>query len=771
MKKILTISILAFSMNAFCQIPTNGLVAHYPFDGNANDLTGNGNNGTVSGAVLSNDRFGNPNSAYSFNPNDYIEVVDNSQFDFQALNEMSISFWMKAPINTPTTEVHIPISKQTGTGISQLGWNTFIEDGSGKMGMVVKNGTTGTQGYYQTPNTGFLNDAWHHVTFTFSNGTTKIYIDNVLLSVSTTSSVIIGNNAGNLRFGHVEWASLYSYLGLLDDILIYNRALNSAEVNGIYNGCTNPTATITAQSATTICSGNSVNLIANVGTGFTYQWYKDGSIISGQTSISYSASQSGDYTVNVIDGSCSALSSPVAVVVNQTPNNNVSLSGATTFCSGNSVTITTNGTGSYLWSNGATTNSITVNQNGNYSVVVSANGCSSSSTSTVVTVNPNPVVSFTGISNYTDISNSSVSLSGTPLGGTFSGNGMSGNIFNPTIAGLGEQTINYSFTNSFGCSSSTSQNTIVYDTLGVVCTSYDTITTTISDTNFVNVTQASIQDCFSTIDGIDNTWSGGWGYKEYVIPAGYKLDSIYGDFDRIGYPINQEDFILSFSIGAFFDINNAQSPFNYLTETNSLYDKWINVGSNNYTNSGVIRVFLPTNAGATWNNLCFSSSLISEMICTQTIYDTITTNVIIQDTNFVTITDTNFVTITDTNYVTITDTNFVSINDTIYTYISVTDTLIIEASLGLPSPNETNIIKIYPNPASTHISINTGNFALMTGYSIRIDNSLAQVVFTTPISQQDYFIDLSTWSGNGTYFVYILDSQQNIVEVKKIVLQ
>ncbi|MBK7031388.1 MAG: hypothetical protein IPH45_20325 [Bacteroidales bacterium] len=48
-------------------IPTNGLSAWYPFNGNANDLSGNGNDGTVNGATLTTDRFGNPNSAYSFN--------------------------------------------------------------------------------------------------------------------------------------------------------------------------------------------------------------------------------------------------------------------------------------------------------------------------------------------------------------------------------------------------------------------------------------------------------------------------------------------------------------------------------------------------------------------------------------------------------------------------------------------------------------------------------------------------------------------------------
>jgi hypothetical protein len=48
-------------------VPTNGLVGYWPFNGNANDVSGNGNNGVVSGATLTTDRFGAANKAYSFN--------------------------------------------------------------------------------------------------------------------------------------------------------------------------------------------------------------------------------------------------------------------------------------------------------------------------------------------------------------------------------------------------------------------------------------------------------------------------------------------------------------------------------------------------------------------------------------------------------------------------------------------------------------------------------------------------------------------------------
>lgn len=80
-------------------VSDNGLVAHYPFNGNANDESGNGNDGTVYGNVaLTTDRFGNANSAYlftqqttSFVPPDYIEVNDDNSLDFTTA--YSISLW------------------------------------------------------------------------------------------------------------------------------------------------------------------------------------------------------------------------------------------------------------------------------------------------------------------------------------------------------------------------------------------------------------------------------------------------------------------------------------------------------------------------------------------------------------------------------------------------------------------------------------------------------------------------------------------------------
>jgi hypothetical protein len=81
------------------------------------------------------------------------------------------------------------------------------------------------------------------------------------------------------------------------------------------------------------------------------------------------------------------------VTVNPTPAATITASGSTTFCTGGAVTLTASSGASYLWSNGAQTPSITVNQSGNYSVVVtSAAGCTNTSTPVTVTVNALPAI-------------------------------------------------------------------------------------------------------------------------------------------------------------------------------------------------------------------------------------------------------------------------------------------------------------------------------------------------------------------------------------------
>ncbi|HNR19377.1 MAG TPA: T9SS type A sorting domain-containing protein, partial [Bacteroidia bacterium] len=147
--------------------------------------------------------------------------------------------------------------------------------------------------------------------------------------------------------------------------------------------------TITPSGSTTICQGNSVTLTASSGT--SYSWS------TGATTQSITVNTAGSYSVTVTSASGTGTSLPTVVTVNAKPTASISASGATTFCTGGSVTLTASGGSSYLWNpGGQTSSSLTVYSSGNYSVnVYSANGCSAMSSTIPVTVNANPTSTIT----------------------------------------------------------------------------------------------------------------------------------------------------------------------------------------------------------------------------------------------------------------------------------------------------------------------------------------------------------------------------------------
>jgi gliding motility-associated-like protein len=152
------------------------------------------------------------------------------------------------------------------------------------------------------------------------------------------------------------------------------------------------TPTISASGPLTFCNGDSVVLTSSAA-GF-YQWYP-----GGETTQSITVSTSGNYYVETGNGSCTAQSSVVAVSVLARPAVPViSASGSLVFCEGDSVVLTSSLADSYLWNpSGNTGQSLTVIATGTYFVeVFNSAGCSNTSASVTVTVNPNPAINLTG---------------------------------------------------------------------------------------------------------------------------------------------------------------------------------------------------------------------------------------------------------------------------------------------------------------------------------------------------------------------------------------
>ncbi len=162
-----------------------------------------------------------------------------------------------------------------------------------------------------------------------------------------------------------------------------------------------PDANIVSSGSSTLCQGQSVTFDASTGPLYSYQWKNNGADIAGQTTSSFTASQSGNYSVVVSAFGCPKTSAVQNVIVNSLPT--AVISNDTTICQTNSVDIWAAGGTTYRWSNGRTTDSITVspNQTSAYNVTVTdANGCTDTSRITVtVTALPNAFISYSSSTN------------------------------------------------------------------------------------------------------------------------------------------------------------------------------------------------------------------------------------------------------------------------------------------------------------------------------------------------------------------------------------
>lgn len=213
-------------------VPTNGLVGYWPFNGNANDLSGNGYNGTVNGALLTTDRFGSSNSAYNFNGiNNFISCLP---IPISGSAPRSVNFWYK----------------ETGTvttGNTAFSWGAPTQGNRFDCGMSPSGAGVGAAfsakffSYISTPTN------WNMYTIilpSITNPTVNdiiVYQNGVLLTnVITSNSISVStpiNTTANqpLNFGkNNNFTDQAHLLGNLDDIGIWNRALTQQEITNLY---------------------------------------------------------------------------------------------------------------------------------------------------------------------------------------------------------------------------------------------------------------------------------------------------------------------------------------------------------------------------------------------------------------------------------------------------------------------------------------------------------------------------------------------------------
>ncbi|RKZ77294.1 MAG: hypothetical protein DRR19_28055 [Candidatus Parabeggiatoa sp. nov. 1] len=193
---------------------TDGLVAYYPFNGDANDASGNGHHGTVKGATLTADRFGNPESAYQFDGNDsHIQ----STISINLAQGITYSVWVFVQKRENKHANLISISHRS--------FSFFQTDGEFELCL------GGCLGHHSVDNV--QDNQWQHFVVTIDNKIVKIFVNSEMVKELEVSSSLQDIKGGSLYFGG-EKGKDYNLTGIMDELRIYNRALTPKEIQSLY---------------------------------------------------------------------------------------------------------------------------------------------------------------------------------------------------------------------------------------------------------------------------------------------------------------------------------------------------------------------------------------------------------------------------------------------------------------------------------------------------------------------------------------------------------
>jgi hypothetical protein len=248
-------------------VPTTGLVGWWPFTGNANDESGNGNNGINSGATLSTDRYGSINSAYSFNgTSNEISITDSL---LNLVSDFTISCWMNSSDTTKIQQCIFNAISHTGF-VVQLN-NENISPNKLMYGIGPANAFWDliyAQGTYNQ----FQNNIWYHIVFVKSGTLYSLYQNNQFDGSSVVSASTGYNQSVGIRFGSIGGTEFFK--GKLDDFGAWNRALTPQEITDLYNGCQLSVSTQPINQSVNI-SNNAQFTTASSDPLATYQWQTD----------------------------------------------------------------------------------------------------------------------------------------------------------------------------------------------------------------------------------------------------------------------------------------------------------------------------------------------------------------------------------------------------------------------------------------------------------------------------------------------------------------
>jgi len=307
-------------------VPTNDLIGWWPFNGNANDESGNGNDGTVTGAFLTKDRDGVANSAYTFDGIDDVIQTPNQTLT----GSVSFSGWYKmSSFNTPGNDMFY---------VSNQSMSSDIYSANIAFGFRSYQGEYGHSTYIPSPLTGYYatnnlptTDVWHHIVCVYEKGAyVRMYLDTVLIYQNTNVITNPSQASLPLLIGGTGTSSYYYYDGELDDVGVWNRALTQDEVKALYTG-QSCNVTVTSQpqnSAINAASKAVIDVSVTSDTVVTYNWQfnngagfvdvSDGTSYTGSktsqlTIVSMSTATQGDYRCVISTSRCAVTSQTATI--------------------------------------------------------------------------------------------------------------------------------------------------------------------------------------------------------------------------------------------------------------------------------------------------------------------------------------------------------------------------------------------------------------------------------------------------------------------------
>ncbi len=702
-KALFLLCMLAFLSSAFSQVPnyvpSNGLVGWWPFNGNVNDESGNGLNGNLLGGAnnfpptLVQDRFSNPNSAYNFGgQGSGISLPAPPLGTFN--NALSYSVWIdQSFINDylcvidPTYSGKICLITPNSQGIRTYNGSSF---------------------YISASDSIIALSGWKHLVVVYNNTSIAIYINGILIAQGSTSSILSFPDSQTLL--GIYSGTIYSYIGLMDDLAIWNRALTQQEIDSLYTGgSSQPPPTCTS-------------LPTNLQNGLVGWWPFCGN--------------ANDESGNGYDG----IVSGATLTADRFGNVN----SAYEF----------DGAGNYI-----STPYMGVSGNFDRSVSFWARHNESFDTNLCAACSRRPVIAYgSNVTGPSQIGRGfycefNIGLTGI----SFDGN-------ETTAAYLTNSPVNdgswHHYVYVLNSVSNVTSVMIYQDGTLLISPSYTYLSSFILNTTLGNTMDFGRR----TYDLFAPTY-----YKGTLDDIGFwnralTPDEIFQLNCGILPIVNPPIAITSTGSNTVLTASASVSNVSYQWQTNPANTGWVNV-VDNATYSGSSTNQLTVSNVQVSNHLQPFRVIASDTNCTDT---SNVGSIFVSDTCLVTIYDTTVVTVYDT--LTVIDTLIVTVYDTVYT--SVTDTLIITVT-GLQTPTGGIDVLVYPNPASGSVQINFGpNYTAMVNYNLRIYNAGGSNVYgpVAGINQQLFTVPIAGWAP-GIYFLELLDTGTSNTIVRKIVIQ